>query len=471
MRETMTKPRWSLIRPGTVLLALATMLVGVTPAMAIPAFARKYRTSCQTCHIGFPKLNAFGEAFRLNGYRFPNETEAEVKIPQQSLGSDYYKKVWPKMIYPSSIPGSVPLAMNVKMASIYSSSVDDGGRTVTKNDFQFPQEVNLFSGGTLGDHMSFFGEMTWGENPDGSTETEIEHAEIHFNSPFGPEHAVNFRVGKFAPNFADGFQEMWISTDNGIDTLFAYNPIGLHGGTELAEDGGGISLPAMVKGIEFYGVAKHRWFYTAGVTNGMGPSNSGDNTDGNAEKDFYARVDYKFGGMGLDGDTTGVKMSDDNWKEKSFRVGVLGYWGNGKGIDFPTTNDSGIDVNLQDRSFSRGGVYASWFYNSLNLFGAAVKGHDTLAMYDAADGSLMNQASYDYDAWFVQADYVFTPVYQGSLRYEHLTPGDSSVDSLRYLNASFSFFAYANVKAMLEYHRDLNQSLNYQLSTVLRYAF
>jgi len=458
------------VRPGTLLITIVTLLVGVTPAFGIPAFARKYQTSCQTCHIGFPKLNAFGEAFRLNGYRFPNETEAQVKEVPTSLGSDYYKKVWPRMIYPSDIPGNVPLAMNVKMESIYASSVGDDGRTIIHNDFQFPQEVNLFAGGTMGQHMSFFGEMTYEETPDGGAESEIEHAELHINSPFGAEHLVNFRIGKFAPNFADGFQEMWISTDNGIDTLFAYNPIGIHGGTELSEEMGGISLPMMVKGIEMYGVAHHRLFYTLGITNGMGPG-AEDTTDGNSQKDFYARVDYKFGGMGLDGDTTGVTLSPDNWKERSFRIGAFGYEGNGKGIDFAATTDDGMDVNLQDRTFSRGGVYASWFYDNLNVFGVAMSGHDNLATYAADDGSLIGRAGYNYDSWFVQADYVITPVVQTSLRYEDLKPGDKSADSIRALNASVSVFAYANMKAMLEYHQDLQESKNYQVSTVLRYAF
>ena len=43
------------------------------PAKAIPAFARKYQTSCTTCHTAFPKLNPFGEAFRRNNYRFPGD--------------------------------------------------------------------------------------------------------------------------------------------------------------------------------------------------------------------------------------------------------------------------------------------------------------------------------------------------------------------------------------------------------------
>ena len=52
-----------------------------------------------------------------------------------SLGAEAYKKMWPKAIFPSDIPGQVPLAMNVKMASVYASSLDENGRSVTKNDF------------------------------------------------------------------------------------------------------------------------------------------------------------------------------------------------------------------------------------------------------------------------------------------------------------------------------------------------
>jgi len=451
------------------LLSLLTgilVFLNVPSASAIPAFARKYETSCQTCHTGFPKLNPFGEAFRLNGYRMPKETEDQIKIKPVSLGAEAYKRMWPNAIYPSDLPGQVPLAMNVKMASVYASSLDDTGRAVTKNDFQFPQEANLFTAGTLGEHMSFFGEVTWAEQPDGSSQTELEHAQLHINSPFGPAHLVNFKIGKFAPDLAAGFQEMWISTDNGIDTLFSFNPVGPHGGTGLAEDGGGISLPASVKGIEMYGVAQHRWFYTVGIANGLGPSTSG-NTDANAHKDFYARVDYKFGGMGLDGDTSGVTLPPENWREHSFRVGVLGYSGNGKGFDFAFPDDT---VTIQDRTFTRTGLYASWTFDDLNIFGVALTGRDHLDTF-AEDGTREDSASFRYHTWFVQGDYVIRPPLQASLRYENLTPGDSDVQSLRFLNVSLSYFAYANVKTMVEYRRDLRESKNYQISTVLRFAF
>jgi hypothetical protein len=460
----------SMRRRRLVLLCLLSgsmlVLLNVPAAIAVPVFARKYETSCQTCHTGFPKLNPFGEAFRLNGYRMPKETEDQIKIKPVSLGAEAYKKMWPKAIYPSDIPGHVPLALNVKMASIYASSLDENGRSLTKNDFQFPQEANLFSAGTLGEHVSFFGEVTWGENPDGSSGTELEHAQLHINSPFGPEHLVNFKIGKFAPDLAAGFQEMWISTDNGMDTLFSFNPIGLHGGTGLAEDGGGISLPGSVKGIEMYGVSHHRIFYTVGVVNGLGPSASG-NTDANAHKDVYARADYKFGGMGLDGDTTGLTLPPENWRERSLRVGLLGYSGNGKGFDVPFEDE---EVNIQDRTFSRAGVFASWTFDDLNVFGVALTGRDRLDTF-AEDGTLEDTASHRYHTWFVQSDYVILPPLQASLRYENLTPADREVRSIRALNLSVSYFAYANVKAMLEYRRDLHESKNYQLSTILRFAF
>ncbi len=453
----------------SILIGSMLVVLNIPSASAIPAFARKYETSCQTCHTGFPKLNPFGEAFRLNGYRMPKETEDQIKIKPVSIGADAYKKMWPRAIYPSDLPGQVPLALNVKMASVYASSIDDTGRNITHNDFQFPQEANLFAGGTLGEHMSFLGEVTWAENPDGSSGTELERLHLQAGSFIGPEHLFNIKIGKFAPDLADGFHEMWLSTDNGVDTLFTFNPIGLHGGTGLA-DSGGISLPSNVKGVEVYGVGAHRFFYTFGVVNGLGPSASG-NVDGNASKDVYARVDYKFGGMGLDGDTTGITLPPENWRERSLRVGVLGYQGNGRGVDFPFTDENGVDVNLQDRNFSRAGVYASWYFDDLNVFGVALNGRDRLATL-GPDGELIDTASHRFSAWFVQGDYVILPPLQASLRYEAVTPPSSAdVQSIRSLNVGLSYFFYANVKGMLEYRRDLRESKNYSLNTILRFAF
>ncbi len=327
--------------PGSrlVVLVLASVflvLVGSEPARAVPVFSRKYQTSCQTCHTIFPKLNPFGQAFRLNGYRMPGETEEMVKEVPVSLGAEAQKRVFPEMVYPSTLPGNAPFALNVKMASLWTSTHDENGTQTVKNDFQFPQEANLFSAGTLGDTFGFFGELTFGETPDGGTEVEIEHARFDIKSAFGPPHLFNFRIGKLAPNLYDGFQEMWIMTDHGIDPLFDYNPIGFHGGTGIGD--AGLGLPARVRG----------WRCTAWANTGSSTPSGwrsrcsvADPTTRSAPtaRWIYGRLDYKFGGMGLDGDTTGVTLPPENWREKSFRVGVLGYTGNATGVasTWPTT--------------------------------------------------------------------------------------------------------------------------------------
>jgi hypothetical protein len=451
-------------------LAVGLTLLDTPPAVAVPAFSRKYQTSCQTCHTIFPKLNPFGQAFRLNGYRLPAETEDQIKQKPVSLGAEAYERMWPQMVYPSDLPSNVPFALNTKMENIYSSSQDDTGHHVVHNDFQFPQEANLFSAGTLGKTFGFFGEFTWEERPDGGSDTEIEHARLDVISAFGPEHLFNFRIGKIAPNLYDGFQEMWLMTDNGVDTLFTFNPIGFRGGTGLAEEGGGVSLPARARSIEMYGVAAHRLFYTVGVDSPIGPGGPDGTFGANSQKDFYGRVDYKIGGMGLDGDTKGVTLPPENWREKSLRLGILGYTGNGKDVNFDITDEDGIAFKMQDRRYNRYGVFVSWYFGDLNVFGVALHGNDNLQLLDNETLAHISATTRTYDAWFAQADYVIRPPFQVSARYENLRVADPTVPSIRTLNANFSLLIRANIKTMIEYHRDLRNSQNYTLATVLRFA-
>jgi mono/diheme cytochrome c family protein len=59
-------------------------------AWALPAFSRVYQTSCITCHDSPPRLNGVGEAFLLNGYKFPDD-EVKNKLKPLPLGDDAYQ--------------------------------------------------------------------------------------------------------------------------------------------------------------------------------------------------------------------------------------------------------------------------------------------------------------------------------------------------------------------------------------------
>jgi len=455
-----------------VLFALAGgALGGVRSAEAIPAFARKYATSCQTCHTVFPKLNAFGTAFRLNGYRMPKETEEMVKEKPVSLGAPAYKKLWPRAIWPGEISSSVPLAVVMKFADVNTSTLNADGTTMNvKNDFQFPQELNIFAGGTLGEHVSYLGEVTFAVSGDNSVSTDVEHAHVSFDSPFGPENAFHFRLGKFTPNVADVFQEMFITTNAGIDSVFNYNPIGLNGGTGIGADAltpNPISFPKLVRGIEVYGVVTHRLLYAAGVVNGI---SAGNGQFGNNSKDFYGRIDYKFGGMGLDGDTGGKEIPDQNWRDDSFRLGAFAYRGTASGVNFAFTEMSN-KINVQDDNFLRTGFFASAYLRDLNVFGAYVHGRDTLRQFDPTSSARLAQVQPTYNSWFAQADYVFYPWLHAALRYETVTPADRSVRSLRTGVVNVSALIRANVKAIVEYQRDLRVDQNHSINAILRMAF
>jgi hypothetical protein len=458
---------------GALLLLLGATLccLAAARAGAVPVFSRKYQTACQTCHTIFPKLNPVGEAFRLNGYHLPGETEDTVKQKPVTLGAEAYARMWPEMVYPSTLPGNAPLALNVKFADLYASSHDDTGKTIVHNDFQFPQEANLFAAGTMGDHFSFFTEVTYEESPDGSGSVEIEHARLDVISAFGPDHLFNFRIGKLAPNLYDGFQEMWLMTDNGVDSLFTYNPIGFNGGTGLSEEGAGVSLPQRTRAVEMYGVAAHRLFYTVGLSSPIGPGGANGEFNNTTTKDVYARVDYKFGGLGLDGDNAGLTLPPEPWRETSFRLGGFGYWGDGSGVNFEITDPDGNPFKMQQHAFHRYGVFGSLTWRDLNVIAVGVHGSDTLSVNDEDTAAEISRATRTWDAWFAQADYVIVPPFQVSVRYESLRPADPSVERLRFLNANFSFLVRANIKLMLEYRRDLHDSENYQLAAVLRAAF
>jgi hypothetical protein len=86
-------------------------------------------------------------------------------------------------------------------------------------------------------------------------------------------------------------------------------------------------------------------------------------------------------------------------------------------------------------------------------------------------GALLDTIQPDYHASFAQADYVIYPWLQATYRYETVAPGDRAVASLRTSVINVSALIRANIKAMVEYHRDLREGRNHSLNTLLRFAF
>ena len=485
------------IRVGAlvVVLAMAMLLAAASPASAIPAFARKYATSCQTCHIAYPKLNNFGETFRLLGYHMPGETEEQIKEAPTSLGAEAYKRVWPNAVWPGAIPSHVPVAV-VSQFLVQSDPETD-------YDFVFPSEVALVAAGTAGENISFFGEIGFEQEvEDGVRESSasVEHMDFRFIRPIHDSLAFNVKIGAFQPELVSTFDHARRLTVANYDSMFGVQTLAVGGAAEVGGGhhggGGGIALPAIARGFEGYGVVAHRFLWTAGIVNGLEPGQ--DSFDANERKDFYGRVAYKWGGLAPDGSNADTfATSDKNWRETSFRLGAFAYVGDASGVLVPVSahDEAGghgaepaaehgaltspalflphegepepAPAFLENTDSTRYGLDFNLFFNDLNLFGAYVNGEDDLrafaADHDGAPGAFLvhESGNFTYDAWFLEADAVMHyPWLHGAARYETVdlpAPGAQDFDRA---TVSVTGLIRANVKSVLEYTWDLNDSNN-----------
>ena len=181
------------------LLVIGGIVGATSTAHAIPAFARRYGTSCQTCHIAFPKLTPFGEAFRRNGFAFPGQDEDFVKQDQIPLGQDAYRQMFPNAVWPGVLAASAPLAIGFNGAAVVhpsrssSAAQADNGAIVTLENLA--EEAHLWAGGDLqrAHRLLRRGDVRHGRHLD------LEHAELHFNDLGLSPHLVNLYVGRGVP--------------------------------------------------------------------------------------------------------------------------------------------------------------------------------------------------------------------------------------------------------------------------------
>jgi len=143
---------------ATSLIGLLLWILGSTPkASAIPAFSRKYQTSCTTCHSNFPELNDFGEAFKKNGFKFPKDDETFVKEPPVLLGAKAQKEAFPKAVFPGEIPGSIPIALRYSGFAAYNSKRPFAlGGFVPRTDLFMPNTFTIIAAGSFGPNISFW---------------------------------------------------------------------------------------------------------------------------------------------------------------------------------------------------------------------------------------------------------------------------------------------------------------------------
>ena len=367
----MRAPRWL---PALVAAAVAALVYFAVAgeARAVPSFARKYQTSCQTCHTVFPVLNPFGEAFRRNGYRFPSQngsvdSDAE-KAPAIPLGQEEYKKTFPDSVWPDKITEAIPLSLMFN-GSVPINLPDSDAKTAAGNTFTFSgieAEMHLFGAGAFNDTLTYFTQLTLAD----SGSFDLETAYLLWNDIVGPRHLLNLWVGRlFAPQLTSfGLHSSYLSDTvmPAVTVAGLYNPSGSF-----------VLGQGHTDGVELNGIAGHRFDYALGW---VASSNAAGLTLPNAE-DVYAHVGVKSGGVALDGEGKyGPNVPDPRkpWAEKSITFDLFAYHGIQR-LDNGTGTVVGATATpvLQDDRFNAAGAVLHAQYDSLMIMaGAQIERHD-----------------------------------------------------------------------------------------------
>ncbi len=427
------------------------ILCACRPAMAIPAFARKYQTSCMTCHVAFPVLNPFGKAFKASGYRIPKAEESSIKDKPVSLGAPAWKTVFPRQVWPSDIPGG-------SVAAFWLSSqfkVNPSERIT--NEFDGLNELYMLGAGTLGESFSFFAELEIidaGTIPTGFG-AALPRAFFQYNHP---SHKINVTYGLFEPRaeLTSSRRRLmrisdYFSNRNGVPPTG--NSFSLGPNQRGFEGWGNLEGPGGKGGLEWYaGLVNGRDAGTPTGASAYGPavqqfnarlqaalSLEGRTTfENNSSKDFYFGANYKIGGMGV----LGGGLSDEQLKleesyvDQSVTLGAFYYRG-----EAPTLVANGGE-ELLDRSgntFHRVGARMETDIGKANILGGVQLNRDRIP------GA---QRNFDQVISMMEARYAIFPWLLPAVRFENLNPNFGVAFNRTTVHCSV--LARANVRISVE---------------------
>ena len=156
-------------------LALAAILLSsAIEAGAIPAFARRNKVSCMTCHQPFPKLKPYGEDFAGDGMIMKENEKARDYV---TAGDDL---LW--------LNRDFPVAVRFDAFGV----LEDRKSESVKSDLQSPWGLKLLSGGALTKGIGYYFYFYMSERGEVAG---IEDAYIHFDNVFDLN--LDIMVGQF----------------------------------------------------------------------------------------------------------------------------------------------------------------------------------------------------------------------------------------------------------------------------------
>ena len=496
---------------------------------AIPAFARQYGTSCATCHIDFPKLNDFGKAFKDAGFKFPQDDAAMLKIPPVMLGAPANKELWPKAIWPGTIPGISPIGLRYNNYFQYTSGSRNQfnslappgtiGPYIPATDFQ-TGFFSIFTAGNFGSDIAFWVDddiSVSGANGNGGLgEAYLKFVNIGRLMKL-PDYALNFRVGQVeleipftqAKSIWISPYDIYIQSNVGVVNP-AFNQQFVNNAFTFAGSG---------KGIEFSG-GRHTGGYnysiafinqnTSGAaqatTNNYVPTATGSNfggvgvaSDANF-KDIYTSFNYRFNLEKDKESRNAIQAAGPTGPRDHTYVNFGTYYFYGRSVQRLTgTTLEGTSATLTARQpfYRVGGNFTYNYRCCVQINALYMYGHDYNLLPVDATGALIplpvsgavpvgfvRGSPSTFSGGFVDAEWLAYPWMYVMIRYDGvnsnsdyhnaLVPGGftaspfngaASVTRNR-ITPAVQFLIHANIKATAEYQFRPSQSVEFALNPI-----
>ncbi len=437
----------SLLATGLGVSYLIWLFLGAIPrTAAIPAFARKYQTSCSTCHNNYPELNDFGEAFKKNGFKFPKDDETFVKEAPVLLGAKAYQKVFPKAVYPGEIPGSIPLGFRYSGSAMYNSKQPLSIGFLPRTDLFVPNTFTIIAAGSFGPTLSF-----WVDNDisagGSNAAAGLGDGYLKVND-LGhyiglPKDTLNLRMGQFE-------LDLPFTQARSVDLT----PYDIYSQASIAATQGTTNNPFVFgipqRGIEIGGYPNDGNFaWSVSLVNG---SNNGPALRNS--KDVYVRVSQR---LNLERDASVRKEVQAAGPtgprdHTSLRFGGFYYYGRN------ALNVGGTTLGTIHEPFYRAGADFRFKYRHFELYGLGMYGHDTNLL--SGTSGFIPGAPVTFSGGFAQAEYWIYPWVIGLMRYDIVNSptdflnGVSRHNSRNRFSPGVQLLVRANIKVEFEYqHR------------------
>ncbi len=437
-----TKRRW--VRTGALLLGAMwcawllpplyqgfmrlcpTRQTAIGETQAVPAYARKLKMRCSECHIAFPKLNAFGRQFKINGYvKERGSSEGAVVVPNidESTPATWYEKPFPWGGLVKSRPWENSSNATSRMQPLHELELFIAGGNAARK-FSYFTEIEMES-----ENQELEVEVTHDGACVGVTDCE-EEVEVEGTRPFTPAISelqlgyhhnkyLNLLVAHRSFFMMDPYQTI---TYMGKQTA-ARRMMPMVGGAS------GVGLGAEMQTIALYGqVGKEDLgsvYYAIGLE-----ADAGD-PQGKGPKDLAARIAFEI--------------------PQGLMIGAFGVRGS---QGWQTTPAGGQESNARPVfDYNRVGVDALFEMDSLFVQGAYTwlwDNNRTQPLTQPAVTRTTNRAGY------LEAGYAFSPdsqdyaMVEPLVRYDYWTTGNQG-RKYSAITAHLAHFVRENAKVFVEY--------------------